>query len=98
MPKLEVGGVGPGSLARDRQERIDAVVAEFGGGAAAMAAEILRHRDAVARLEHAIGFAKAGAPFGVIAPEPQRAAVERIAAQSDKIRPTKSNTRSAPCT
>jgi len=47
--------------AREEQERVDAIVVEFGGDANAMAAAIVEYRAALARLERAVGFARARA-------------------------------------
>jgi hypothetical protein len=55
---------------QEDQARRDQVIAEFGGDPNAMADEILRYRRGVAQLEEAIGWARQGAPFTVIAPGP----------------------------
>jgi len=61
------------SMTRFREEerqRRAAVVVEFGGDADAMAGEILRSREALAKLAEAAALARAGEPFGVIYPAP----------------------------
>jgi len=58
----------------DRRQRV-AVIAEFGAGDPeatlhALAGEVLRHRDVLRLLAEAIGWAAAGAPFGLLPPGP----------------------------
>jgi len=60
------------SVARDRERRAreDAIVADFNGDANAMAVAVVECGAALVWLEGAIGVAKAGAPFSLIAPGP----------------------------
>ena len=58
----------------DRQQRV-AVIAEFDAGEPeatmhALANEVLKYRLALRQLARAIGWADAGAPFGVLGPGP----------------------------
>jgi hypothetical protein len=61
---------------RKEQHRRDVVIAEFDAGETeatmhAMAAEILRYRENMARLAEAVALAQAGAPFALIRPGPK---------------------------
>jgi hypothetical protein len=66
---------------REKRERErDRVIAEFGASAQALADEVIYLRRTVANVAKAVGWAQAGAPFGVVGPgpywQPRRAATD----------------------
>jgi hypothetical protein len=66
---------------REKRERErDRVVTEFEGDARALADEVIYLRRTVANVAKAVGWAQAGAPFGVVGPgpywQPRRAATD----------------------